>query len=115
MIKNKKIKAVIEIAENMKAEDIKILDLSKFDTCGRFHIIMTASSDPHLSALGREIGKAIKAFSGSHHIEGMKAKQWLLIDCEDIVIHVFSRESRNFYSIEKLWETPGEELTPDVC
>ncbi|MCD6311576.1 MAG: ribosome silencing factor [Elusimicrobia bacterium] len=106
MIKNEKVKIVIEIAEKMKAEDVKILDLVKFDTCGRFHVIMTATSPPHLSALAREMGKALKAFGGSRHIEGMKAKQWLLMDCEDTVIHVFTKESRNFYGIERLWETP---------
>jgi len=103
---NKKVKMVLEIAEQMKAEDIKILDLAKFDTCGRFHIIMTATSPPHLSALAREIGKGLKIFGGSRHVEGMKAKQWLLVDCEDTVIHVFTRESRDFYGIERLWETP---------
>ncbi len=108
MIKNEKVKTVLEVAEKMKAEDIKILDLSKFDTCGSFHIIMTATSEPHLSALGREIGKALKTFGGSRHIEGMKAKQWLLVDCEDTVVHIFTRETRNFYSIERLWEMPGK-------
>ncbi|MEA2081192.1 MAG: ribosome silencing factor [Elusimicrobiota bacterium] len=108
MNENKKVKMVLEIAEKMKAEDVKILDLAKFDTCGRFHIIMTATSAPHLSALAREINKGLKSLGGSRHVEGMKAKQWLLIDSEDTVVHVFTGESRNFYGIERLWQTPGK-------
>ncbi|MBA3052573.1 MAG: ribosome silencing factor [Candidatus Omnitrophota bacterium] len=106
MKENKKVKIALEIAEKMKAEDIKILDLMKFDTCGRFHVIMTATSGRHLSSLARELDKGLKALGGSRRTEGMKAKQWLLVDCGDTVIHVFTRESRNFYGIERLWEMP---------
>ncbi|PIV19586.1 MAG: ribosome silencing factor [Elusimicrobia bacterium CG_4_10_14_3_um_filter_49_12_50_7] len=106
MKKNKKVEMALEIAEKMKAEDIKILDLAKFDTCGRFHVIMTATSPRHLLSLAREIDKGLKAIGGSRHSEGMKAQQWLLVDCEDTVIHVFTEESRKFYGIERLWETP---------
>ena len=104
-----KLRLALEIAENMKAEDIKILDLSGFDTCGSVHIIMTAGSERHLSSLARELLKAFKGAGMTLRSEGMQAKQWLLVDCEDTVIHIFTKESRAFYAIERLWQTQPEQ------
>lgn len=104
-----KVSLILEIAESMKAEDIKILDLSGFDTCGSFHIIMTAGSERHLASLARELVKGLKGAGGSRRSEGMQAKQWLLVDCEDTVIHIFTKESRAFYAIERLWQTQTEQ------
>lgn len=108
MRNNRKAALALEIAERMKAEDIKILDLSGFDTCGSFHIVMTANSERHLVSLAREMVKGLKGAGVSERCEGMEAKQWLLVDCEDTVIHIFTRESRAFYGIERLWQTPPE-------
>jgi len=96
---------VNDTALRMKAEDIKVLDLRKFDTCGEYYIIMTANSVPHMKALMREISEAAKSLQiPVHHVEGLQAGRWILIDCRDVIVHIFTRQARGFYNIERLWD-----------
>jgi len=104
MAKNKRLEIIKDIAVEMKAEDITVLDLRKFDTCGEYYIIMTANSAPHMKALIMEITKKLKTLQISvHHVEGLQSGQWVLIDCRNIIVHIFTKETRIFYNIERLW------------
>lgn len=104
MAKNKYLEIIKDIATEMKAEDMTVLDLRKFDTCGEYYIIMTANSAPHMKALVMAITKKVKTLKiPVHHVEGLQASQWVLIDCQNIIVHIFSKEARSFYNIERLW------------
>ena len=106
MKKNKFLKAVNDTALRMKAEDIKVLDLGKFETCGEYYIIMTANSAPHIRALMREVTAVAEALKiPVHHVEGLHAGRWVLIDCMDVIVHIFTKEERDFYNIERLWDS----------
>ena len=101
---NKKIEFITKTAEELKAQDIKVIDLRRFVTCGEFYVIMTATSWPHIRSLVREFTKKEgEAQITNWRIEGMDARKWILIDCGDILIHIFLKETREFYNIERLW------------
>lgn len=93
-----------ELALNKKAEDIKILDLRNITPIADFFVICTANSEPQVKAIANEILVGAKNEGETvWHKEGTNMKSWVLLDFIDVVVHVFLRETRGFYSLEKLW------------
>ena len=93
-----------DLALTKKAEDIKILDLRDITTITDFFVICTAHSDPQVKAIADAVMDGSKKIGERvWHKEGMTQKSWVLLDFVDVVVHIFLRETRNFYSLEKLW------------
>ncbi len=91
-------------ASDKKAEDIIILDVRKISSIADYFIICTAASTRQIKAVYENIDKAVSAAGESpYHIEGTDSSQWVLVDCFDVVIHIFNEEARNYYSLERLW------------
>ncbi len=95
---------VTEIIFSKKGYDVKIIDLQKLATFADYFVICSADSDTQVKAIADEIDKklsdkGIKCW----HKEGYIALQWVLLDYVDVVIHVFKKEAREFYNLEKLW------------
>ena len=97
---------IIAALEDKKAQEIVELDLSevKMSLFDRF-IICTATSNTHAEALSDNVLMSVKQKLGiiPKHTEGMPNSQWILIDYFDVLVHVFLKESREFYNIESLW------------
>ena len=87
-----------------KALDIKIIDVRKITTLTDFFIICTSESSPQTRAISDHINKQMR-IEGIKvwHIEGYENLDWVLLDYINIVIHIFSKESRDYYDIERLW------------
>ena len=87
-----------------KALDIKIIDVRKITTLTDFFIICTSESSPQTRAISDHINKQMK-IEGIKvwHIEGYENLDWVLLDYINIVVHVFSKESRKYYDLERLW------------
>ena len=95
---------IIKAAENKKARDIKVLDISKTSGLFDFLVIMSGESSPQIKALSREIGQAvkrtgIKGFSW----EGEVSSGWTILDLGEIVVHIMSAKERAYYDIESIW------------
>ncbi len=89
---------------NKKGFDVKIMDLKKLTTMSDYFIICSADSEPQVKAIADEVEKnlrdeGIKVW----HKEGYRALQWVLLDYVDVVVHVFKKDAREFYNLEKLW------------
>ena len=87
-----------------KAEDILILDIRELSGIADFFIICSGTSDRHVKAIADAVldeltEKKIKPW----HKEGYENLQWILLDYVDVVVHVFQNETREFYSLERLW------------
>lgn len=92
------------LALTKKAEDIRILDLRGLTTIADFFVICTANSEPQVKAIADEILVGSKKIGEAiWHKEGMNMKSWVLLDYVDVVVHIFLRDTRQFYSLEKLW------------
>ncbi|MBN8583539.1 MAG: ribosome silencing factor [Ignavibacteria bacterium] len=93
-----------ELALTKKADDIKILDLRKITTIADFFVICTAHSEPQVKAVADAILEGAKKDGETvWHKEGTNMKSWVLLDFVDVVVHVFLKDTRSFYSLEKLW------------
>lgn len=91
--------------DDLKALDIEVIDVSdKTDIC-YYMIIASGTSNRHVSAVAdkttRHIKHEIKDLD--YRIEGTEEGKWVLIDCYDIVIHIFQQELRDVYDLEELW------------
>ncbi len=89
---------------NKKGYDVKVLDLRKLTTMSDYFIICTADSDTQVKAIADEVDKSLRDEGiKSWHKEGYKALSWVLLDYVDVVVHVFKKDARTFYNLEKLW------------
>ena len=84
--------------------DVKLLDLKSVTTMTDYFIICSADSDIQVKAISDEIDKGLRDEGiKCWHREGYKALNWILLDYVDVVVHVFKKDAREFYNLEKLW------------
>ena len=77
-----------------------------------FFIICSADADMHVKAIADEVDKKLrKEGIKCYHKEGYTSLNWVLLDYFDVVVHVFKKESREFYNLEKLW---GDAIITDI-
>lgn len=98
-------KRAAELALSKKAFDVNIVDLRKIKNAFTdFFVICSCDSDTQVRAVSGAIQEGLKeAGVGVYHREGESVGQWVLIDCVDVVIHVFHRVAREYYTLERLW------------
>lgn len=90
--------------EDKKAEDIKIIDISKLSVIADYFIIANGSNTPHVEALVDNVSDELaKQKFHATRVEGVKSSGWILMDYNDVIIHVFSKEDRLFYDLERIW------------
>ena len=94
----------IQALDNKKAYDIKLLRTRDVTVLADYFVICTASSSTHLRTLCDEVEKQLKP-SGESPLrrEGRLNGGWVLLDFACVVVHLFLKETRDFYSLERLW------------
>ncbi len=98
------LETITRACDDLKALDIQILDMQKISPLVDYMVICTGRSDRQVNAIVRKIkDEVLKNNFKVKHIEGADANLWVLIDCFDIVCHVFMNDERIKYSIEKIW------------
>ena len=95
---------IAELIFNKKGYDVRILNLKEVASFADYFVICSADSDTQVKAIADEIDKTLKDGGlKSWHKEGYRALNWVLLDYIDVVVHIFKREMREFYNLEKLW------------
>jgi ribosome-associated protein len=94
---------VVDAARDKKAANLLVLDLRSANAFTDYFVICSGRSNRQVRAIAESLEARLKAIGRRPaHIEGA-GTDWVLIDCFDFVIHVFTPESRDFYSLERLW------------
>jgi len=97
---------VIKGIQEVKGEDITVLDLRKIDNsvCDYF-VICTGRSNTNAKAIADSVEKETElgADDSPWHIEGKDNAEWIILDYSELVVHIFTEESRDFYHLEDLW------------
>lgn len=89
---------------NKKGYDVKIIDLTKLTPIADYFVVCSGDSDTQVKAIADEIDKTLRDEGiKSWHKEGYKAMSWILLDYVDVVAHIFKKDAREYYSLEKLW------------
>ncbi|QRG09547.1 ribosome silencing factor [Xanthobacter dioxanivorans] len=87
-----------------KSEDIVSIDLRGKTSIADYMVIASGRSQRHVGAIAEHLIEALKAAGIKHvRVEGQPACDWVLIDANDVIVHVFQPEVRSFYNIEKMW------------
>ena len=97
---------VVEGMLEKKAEDVVVLDLSEVkNAIASYFVIASGNSDTQIAAISESIEEMVyKNLSQEPwHKEGVQNREWILIDYVDVVAHVFSKKTREFYGLEDLW------------
>ncbi len=99
---------VLSRLEDMKAEDIVTIDLNGKSSIADFMVVASGRSNRHVGSVADNVVSELKK-SGLKDIrvEGQPVCEWVLIDTGDVIVHVFRPETRDFYSLEKMWAAPG--------
>ena len=90
--------------DDIKAQDVQLLDVRKLTSIMDFMIVATGTSDRHVRSIADKVieaveEKGVKALG----IEGADEAEWVLVDLGDVVLHVMQRKVRDLYQLEKLW------------
>jgi len=97
---------IIEVIKDKKGKDITIIDLRKlsYDLCDKF-IICHGDSTVQVAAIAQGVEEKVKEHLNilPHHIEGYSNALWILMDYQDIVLHIFFKPIRDYYKLEDLW------------
>lgn len=104
------VKKAYEALNDKKGEDIKIIEIGKLSTVADYFIIANGSNAPHVESLVDNVEEELlKEKIHAERIEGVKSSGWILMDYNDVVVHVFSKEDRLFYDLERIWRD-GKEI-----
>jgi ribosome-associated protein len=112
MTKETLLQTAYNAAEDKKAEDIVVLNMAGISLLADYFIICSGNSDRQVQAIAKElIDKANEAGTPVKSVEGFDAARWILIDLGDVVAHVFHKDERAYYNLERLWrEAPTMEI-----
>ena len=90
--------------DSKKGKDIRVLETDGVTTLADYFVLCSGSSAPQLKALADAGEKAMKDHGIlPHHVEGHRGGTWILKDYGDVVVHVFDKEARAFYDLDRLW------------
>ncbi|MCR5581469.1 MAG: ribosome silencing factor [Pseudobutyrivibrio sp.] len=98
-------KNICKALEDKKAIDVKAIDISEVSIMADFFIVASASNQSQMNAMQDEVDR-IMYEAGIHakSIEGNRQSTWVLMDYEDVIVHLFSEEDRLFYDLERIWK-----------
>ena len=97
-------KLAIEALEDKKAEDIKVIDISEVSVLADYFIIAGGSNASQIQALCNNADEKLgRAGHPSKQIEGYDTANWVLLDFGDIIVHIFDKENRLLYDLERIW------------
>ena len=94
----------LEAADDLRARDLVALDLRGLNDAIDWFVIASGTSDAHVRGIAQSVVDRLAAEGTRvHHVEGLPAGRWVLLDFVDVVVHLFHPEARAFYKLERLW------------
>lgn len=103
-ISKKMTKLAYDALDEKKAEDISVLEIGDISIIADYFIIANGTNSSQVQALVDSV-EATLAKNGHHpkRIEGIRSTTWVLMDYGDLIVHIFSKEDRLFYDLERIW------------
>ncbi len=98
------LKIALKAADDKKAVDLLVLDISGIASFASYFLLCSGESSRQIQAIADEIEKKMKENGvRPNHIEGYRTGEWVLLDYNDLVVHIFSKKARAYYDLERLW------------
>ena len=107
------LKLIYQALEDKKGEDIVMIDISQVSVLADYFVICSAGNDSQIQALVDNVDE--KMHENGYQIrqqEGRNSGTWVLLDYGDVIVHIFERENRSFYKLERIWND-GRRILPE--
>ncbi len=102
--------------DDMKAVNVKVLDVRKLTDVADTMIVATGNSDRHVKSIAdRLIVRCKAAGHRAYGVEGQREGEWVLVDLQDLIVHVMLPRIREFYALEKLWDLRPMQREPKLA
>lgn len=97
-------KQAIKALEDKKAEDIHVIDISEVSVVADYFIIANGSNRSQIQAMADNVQEVLgRAGYAMRQVEGYNTANWILMDFGDVIVHIFDKENRLFYNLERIW------------
>ena len=107
------VKTAVAALRDKKGEDIRVIDISGVTVIADYFIIASGSNPNQVQALVDNVEEQMyKAGYDDPRVEGYNTASWVLLDYNDVIVHVFSQDDRLFYDLERIWRD-GKEIDVD--
>ena len=107
-------KVAVEALKEKKGYDVKVIDISEISILADYFIIANGSNANQVPAMDDYVEEQMdQAGFDDPKVEGYNNASWILLDYNDVVLHIFDEESRSFYNLERLWRD-GKEVDVDT-
>lgn len=109
-------KACAKAAHDIRAEDIRVIDLTGISPLTDFLVLCSGTSMPHLKAVMRDIQKDVAELQkeNPHYSEGKADSRWVILDYIDVMVHIMHEDMREVYKLEDLWGDGKEVDLSDI-
>jgi len=98
------VRQIVEACEGVKGKDVAVLDVRRVSDVADYLVVVSARSDRQVQGITNRVIEDLSHLDvRPTSVEGYDDAQWVLIDCDDVVVHVFYEPVRDFYDIESLW------------
>ena len=99
---------ILDALEELKARDLKELDVSRLTSVTESMIIVSGTSNRHVKSMAEKVIEEAKALGERPlGVEGAEEGEWILVDLDELVVHIMLPRVRDFYNLEKLWAAPA--------
>lgn len=93
-----------------KGENIRIIRIDDISSLADYFVFATGTSNTHVNALADEMEFHLKQIGITpDHVEGYRSNSWVLLDYDNVIVHIFTDESREYYDLDRLWQD-GEQI-----
>lgn len=94
----------VKILDSKKAKDLKLIGIRDVSILADYFVLATGTSSTHVKSLADEVDFQLGEMGVKpEHTEGYRSNSWVLLDYGNVVVHVFTEESRKFYDLDRLW------------
>ena len=94
-------KKIVSILDEKKGSDIVVLDISEISILSDYFVLVSAENARQLEALKDAVEDAVQL--DNRKAEGESSSGWILLDYKDVIVHIFDKDTRSFYNLEKIW------------
>lgn len=113
---NELVERISELIFEKKGFDVKLVEVKAVSLLADYFVICSADSDTQVNAIAENVEKGLKEDGlPVWHKEGYRTNNWVLLDYSDVVVHIFKKDIREFYNLEKLWaDAPTKDLVDTI-
>ena len=106
-------KVAVKALDSKKGADIALMNIGGITTIGDYFVVASGSSTTQVKALADEVDEQLSKLGiEPKRVEGYQSANWILLDYYEVIVHIFLQETREFYSLERLWsDAPQVDLT----